>query len=80
MFFRIENMKGVKNLDGVYALGNRHVHTDFYRAIINTILSNDWDLTKLTNWEDSPNVSHFRKYIKTGVATEKDKKNKYVTG
>lgn len=80
MFFRIENMKGVKNIDGVYALGNKHVHKDFYRAIINTILSNDWDLTKLTNWEDSPNVSHFRKYIKTGVITEKDKKNKYVTG
>jgi len=29
---------------------------DMYRSIINTVLSNDWDFTRLNNWRTSPNV------------------------
>lgn len=71
----IENERGIK---GTYKNGGKAIKKDLYRSIINVTLSSDWDYTKLTNWEDSPDVSHWRKYNLHGHVTEKTMNNKYV--
>ena len=35
---------------------------DMYRSIINTVLSNDWDFTRLNNWRTNPNVGIYRSW------------------
>ena len=37
---------------------------EFYREVIHTILSSDWDLTKMTNFEMRPHVYAYRQYKK----------------
>ena len=41
---------------------------------IATILANDGNFTKLKNWERRPSVNVFRKWLKTGVIEENDRK------
>jgi len=36
---------------------------DFFKIVINTILSSDWDLTKLNNWLMSSHIYSYRKYL-----------------
>jgi predicted phosphoadenosine phosphosulfate sulfurtransferase len=55
------------------------INERFYQIVINTILSSDWDLTKIANWEMIGEVYSYRKY-KQG---KRDKKilrdTKYLT-
>ena len=50
--------------------GKRDIYVDkainqkFYKELINTILSSDWDLTKIANFEIRPEVNVYRKYKK----------------
>ena len=39
---------------------------DFYKIMIKTIMSSDWDLTKFSNWKISGHVDTYRRYHKTG--------------
>lgn len=43
---------------------NQDAINDFYKAIINTILSSDWDFTKLKNWTMSGDIYSYKKYLK----------------
>lgn len=47
-----------------------NIKDSFWKVIINTILSSDWDFTKIANYEMSPLVYGYRKY-KTGRIDEK---------
>jgi predicted phosphoadenosine phosphosulfate sulfurtransferase len=47
-----------------------NIKQSFWKVIINTILSSDWDFTKIANYEMSPSVYGYRKY-KTGRVDEK---------
>ena len=47
-----------------------NIKDSFWKVIINTILSSDWDFTKIANYEMSPSVYGYRKY-KTGRIDEK---------
>jgi predicted phosphoadenosine phosphosulfate sulfurtransferase len=42
---------------------NDLIKTDFYRTIINTILSSDWDFTKLVNFTTSQHYNTVKKYV-----------------
>lgn len=57
-------IKMTRGKKGCYENGDTKLKNGYYRVIINTILSNDWDFTRLKNWEDSPVISHWRKYEK----------------
>jgi predicted phosphoadenosine phosphosulfate sulfurtransferase len=46
-----------------------NVRDRFWRQVINTILTSDWDWTKLANFESNPNAFNYKKY-KTGKITE----------
>jgi len=50
------------------AIGN-----DYWRAIINTILSSDFDFTKLTNWTMNANVDTYRRVTKNPLGKDKVK-------
>ena len=38
------------------------IQENFFKSVINTILSSDWDLTKIDNWRISHDVYGYRKY------------------
>lgn len=38
-----------------------------YKMQVQSILTNDWELIKIHNWEHTPNVDWFRKWKKTGA-------------
>jgi predicted phosphoadenosine phosphosulfate sulfurtransferase len=59
---KIESKKNIYTGDNI-----KH---SFWKVIINTILSSDWDFTKIANYEMSPLVYGYRKY-KTGKIDEK---------
>jgi predicted phosphoadenosine phosphosulfate sulfurtransferase len=59
---KIESKKNIYTGDNIKA--------SFWKVIINTILSSDWDFTKIANYEMSPLVYGYRKY-KTGRIDEK---------
>lgn len=42
---------------------NENAQNDFFRTIINTILSSDWDFTKLVNWRMTGHIYSYRKYL-----------------
>lgn len=63
---------------GDYKYAGKQLKNDLCKNIINVILSNDWDYTKLTNFEDSPAVSHWRDFMKTKKVTKLGEKNKYI--
>lgn len=50
----------------------------FCREIINTVLSSDWDWTKLTNFSMRPEVYNYRKYKKGFVLPDMLKQTKYL--
>jgi predicted phosphoadenosine phosphosulfate sulfurtransferase len=45
---------------------------------INSILTNDFEFTKIGNWEHSPEVGSWRKFIQKGVIHPKLKNNPYL--
>lgn len=50
-----------------YYKHSEKIQPDFWKAIINTILSSDWDFTKLTNFEMSPAAYAYKKWVRDGV-------------
>jgi len=52
---------------------------EMFKEQVNTILSNDFYFTKLSNWEMRPMVNDWRKY-KKGIDHPNHSKNKYITG
>lgn len=63
---------------------NPQIERDFYRVVINTILSSDWDCTKLINFVTSQNFNTVKKYVDGGITDENREINrkydKYVKG
>lgn len=55
----IEKKKDIYNGD--------NISKEFWRTIINTILSSDWDFTKIANFECRPHVYTYRKYKKSVI-------------
>jgi predicted phosphoadenosine phosphosulfate sulfurtransferase len=60
------------------------VYVDFYKTIIKTVLSQDFDFTKLSNFLTSPHFNTVKKYV-DGKLTKKNidinrKYDKYVKG
>lgn len=45
------------------------INAAFWKTIINTILSSDWDFTKFTNWKISPLVNTYRRMKKNSDGT-----------
>ena len=52
--------KYIENKHKIYS--DELIQKAFYKTIINTILSSDWDFTKLANWEISHPVYVYRKF------------------
>lgn len=55
------------------------IENDFWKASIKTILSSDWDFTKLANWEAEYAVHGYRKYKKGKIDGNLLKATKYFT-
>jgi predicted phosphoadenosine phosphosulfate sulfurtransferase len=53
----LEKIKSKKNI-----YNGEKVIKQFWRTIINTILSSDWDYTKLANFECRPHIFNYRNY------------------
>jgi predicted phosphoadenosine phosphosulfate sulfurtransferase len=53
----------IKKKKNIYDGDN--ISKEFWRTIINTILSSDWDFTKIANFECRPHVYTYRKYKKS---------------
>ena len=51
----------------------------FYRTIINTILSSDWDFTKIANFEIRQETNSYRQYKKGVYKREMIRYSKYLT-
>ena len=46
---------------------------DYWRIIVNTILSSDFDFTKLVNWKMSSHCDTYRRFILNPNGKDKDK-------
>ena len=53
----------IKKKKNIY--DGENISKEFWRTIINTILSSDWDFTKIANFECRPHVYTYRKYKKS---------------
>ena len=54
------------------------INNDFYRKVIDTILSSDWDFTKLTNFNLSPHVNAYKDFKKGIHNKYVERYNKYI--
>ena len=61
--YRDQLMKKINDLRELYS-GNDMIVRGFWTTIINTILSSDWDFTKLKNWEINGDAYTYRKFRK----------------
>ena len=52
---------------------------DLYKAHIKSLLANDFEFTKITNWERNPNVDTWRKFQR-GITNKWTNTNKYLYG
>lgn len=52
---------------------------DMHKAQIKSLLANDYEFTKITNWERNPNVDTWRKW-KRGIFNQWTSTNKYING
>lgn len=59
---KINLLKKIESKKGIY--DGENIKDEFWRTILNTILSSDWDFTKITNFELRPHVYNYRKYKK----------------
>jgi hypothetical protein len=68
----------INNLTKIYT--HKEIREDFFKTIIKTVLSSDWDLTKLKNWtEGNKDAYIYREYKKGNVKDYMLSKSKYVT-
>jgi predicted phosphoadenosine phosphosulfate sulfurtransferase len=70
----IQDEKNKKNVFGKIDKYNllfpdKEINEDFHKTMINTILSSDWDFTKLLNWSINANVNTYKKF-KKGIINE----------
>jgi len=70
-------IKNFKRMDQTYELMTDTGKEKMYKAQISAMLVNDYHLTKLKNFEGSPQVRGFKRYIK-GEFTHHDKTNPYI--
>ena len=54
------------------------VRTEMIRVVINTVLSSDWDFTKLQNFRISPPVYGYRRWHRGNPAHPAWLDNKYI--
>lgn len=54
-------------MDEKYAEMTIKGHNTMYKMQIQSILTNDWEMIKIENWERSPEVDWFRKWKKKGL-------------
>jgi predicted phosphoadenosine phosphosulfate sulfurtransferase len=54
------------------------IENDFWKTIINTILSSDWDFTKYANWQISGDVNTYRRFTENPKGLLE--KNKWLRG
>ena len=59
-------------------LQDEAVLADFYRVVVHTILSADWDFTKLTNFYLCPEVAAYKDWKKGNVNKYTGKYTKYI--
>src|ERR1035437_3959208 len=57
---------------------DREISEKFFREIINTILSNDWDFTKLTNFMTRPFTNNYFKYRHKGIIGKLTMSNPFI--
>lgn len=80
--YKVKLLKQIKSLDK-YII-NDFIKSDVYRTVINTILSSDWDFTKLKNFITSPHFNTVKKYVNGKIDdSNRDinrKYDKYVKG
>jgi predicted phosphoadenosine phosphosulfate sulfurtransferase len=55
------------------------IESDFWKVAINTILSSDWDFTKIKNFRLSQHVNAFRQFHRGTYKQEMVKYSKYLT-
>jgi predicted phosphoadenosine phosphosulfate sulfurtransferase len=68
----------INNLTNVYT--DHAIREDFFKVVIKTVLSSDWDLTKLKNWtEGNKDAYIYREFKKGNVKDYMMSKSKYVT-
>jgi predicted phosphoadenosine phosphosulfate sulfurtransferase len=71
-------LKKIEQLTLVYT--DAEIKEDFFKVIIKTVLSTDWDLTKLKNWtEGNKDAYIYREFKKGNVKDYMMSKSKYVT-
>jgi predicted phosphoadenosine phosphosulfate sulfurtransferase len=74
--------KSIRYNKEFYTKFNTECYNAYWKAIINTILSSDWDFTKLTNFAMSPNILALRYFYNKEwdkIIWENNKTNKYLT-
>ena len=63
---------------------NDYIKSDIYRNVINTILSSDWDFTKLNNFLTSQHYNTVKKYVNGQINADNiainRKYDKYIKG
>ena len=63
---------------------NDYIKSDIYRNVINTILSSDWDFTKLNNFLTSQHFNTVKKYVNGQINADNiainRKYDKYIKG
>lgn len=68
----------IEQLTLVYT--DKQIREDFFKVIIKTVLSTDWDLTKLKNWtEGNKDAYIYREYKKGNVKDYMLNPTKYIT-
>ena len=70
-------MKKIDSCKDIYT--GDEISRIFYRTIINTILSSDWDFTKIANFEIRQETNSYRQYKKGVYKREMIKYAKYLT-
>lgn len=66
-----------KSLEEKYEKLERHKDT-MYKVMVTTVIVNDFEFTKLNNWERAPDLNAWRHFIKKGQLPTKH--NKYLHG
>lgn len=62
-----------------YIEKGKAIEDDFWKVAINTILSSDWDFTKMQNFRLNPQVNSFRQFHRGVFKQELVKYSKYLT-
>lgn len=74
---KIDLLKIIEEKSILYNEG--FIRNDYWKTIIKTILSSDWDFTKIKNWEMSQHVYNYRQYKRGKRKKEMLLHHKYFT-